>query len=385
MKFLPLILAGLKRKKLRTTLTFLSIFIAFILFAFLGAIKEAFLAGVNLAGQDRLVTRHKVSLIQTLPQSYTNRIRSMDGVAAACHFTWFGGIYQDPKNFFATIPTEPEVFLDMFPEFILKDSEKQAWLATRTGCIIGKATADRFKWKLGDRIPLQSPIWGVPVGATQWEFEIVGIFTGAKKGTDTTGMYFRYDYFEEARQVDKGQVGWFTIRIANPDKAADIAKKVDEEFANSPYETKTEPEGAFAAAFAQQVGDIATIVMAVVGAVFFTILLVAGNTMAQSVRERTEELGVLKAIGFTNLRVLVLVLLESCLIAILGGFGGLGVAWLIISAGNPVPSLLPVFYLPEKSLITGALLAIALGIIAGAIPAFQAMQLRIAEALRRGG
>lgn len=385
MKFLPLILAGLKRKKLRTTLTFLSIFIAFILFAFLGAIKEAFLAGVNLAGQDRLVTRHKVSLIQTLPQSYTNRIRSMDGVAAACHFTWFGGIYQDPKNFFATIPTEPEVFLDMFPEFIVKDSEKQAWLATRTGCIIGKATADRFKWKLGDRIPLQSPIWGVPVGATQWEFEIVGIFTGAKKGTDTTGMYFRYDYFEEARQVDKGQVGWFTIRIANPDKAADIAAKIDEEFANSPYETKTEPEGAFAAAFAQQVGDIATIVMAVVGAVFFTILLVAGNTMAQSVRERTEELGVLKAIGFTNLRVLVLVLLESCLIAILGGFGGLGAAWLIISAGNPVPSLLPVFYLPEKSLIIGALLAIALGIIAGAIPAFQAMQLRIAEALRRGG
>ncbi len=385
MKFLPLILAGLKRKKLRTTLTFLSIFIAFILFAFLGAIKEAFLAGVNLAGQDRLITRHKVSLIQTLPQSYTNRIRSMEGVAAACHSTWFGGIYQDPKNFFATIPTEPEAFLDMYPEFVLSDSEKQAWLTTRTGCIIGKATADRFKWKLGDRIPLQSPIWGVPVGATQWEFEIVGIFTGAKKGTDTTGMYFRYDYFEEARQVDKGQVGWFTIRIANPDKAADIAKKVDEEFANSPYETKTEPEGAFAAAFAQQVGDIATIVMAVVGAVFFTILLVAGNTMAQSVRERTEELGVLKAIGFTNLRVLVLVLLESCLIAILGGFGGLGVAWLIISAGNPVPSLLPVFYLPEKSLITGALLAIALGIIAGAIPAFQAMQLRIAEALRRSG
>lgn len=385
MKFLPLLLAGLKRKKLRTTLTFLSIFIAFLLFAFLGAIKEAFLAGVNLAGQDRLITRHKVSLIQTLPQSYTNRIRSMDGVAAACHSTWFGGIYQDPKNFFATIPTEPEAFLDMYPEFLLSDAEKQAWLTTRTGCIIGKATADRFKWKLGDRIPLQSPIWGVPLGGTQWEFEIVGIFTGAKKGTDTTGMYFRYDYFEEARQVDKGQVGWFTIRIANPEKAADIAKKVDEEFANSPYETKTEPEGAFAAAFAQQVGDIATIVMAVVGAVFFTILLVAGNTMAQSVRERTEELGVLKAIGFTNLRVLVLVLLESCLIAILGGFGGLGAAWLIISAGNPVPSLLPVFYLPEKSLITGALLAIALGIIAGAIPAFQAMQLRIAEALRRGG
>jgi putative ABC transport system permease protein len=385
MKFLPLVLAGLKRKKLRTTLTLLSILVAFMLFAFLGAIKEAFLAGVSMAGQDRLVTRHKVSLIQTLPQSYTARINSIEGVAAACHFTWFGGIYQDPKNFFANMPTEPEVFLEMFPEFILDDAEKQAWLATRTGAIVGRATADRFKWKIGDRIPLQSPIWGQPAGQAQWEFEIVGIFEGAKKGTDTSGFYFRYDYFEEARQENKGQVGWYTIRIADPDNAAAIAAKIDEEFANSPYETKTEPEGAFAAGFAQQVGDIASIVMAVVGAVFFTILLVAGNTMAQSVRERTEELGVLKAMGFTNLLVLVLVLLESCFIAILGGFGGLGIAWLIIAAGNPVPTLLPVFYLPSGNLITGALLAIALGIIAGALPAFQAMRLRIAEALRRGG
>jgi putative ABC transport system permease protein len=385
MKFLPLVFAGLKRKKLRTTLTLLSILVAFMLFAFLGAIKEAFLAGVSMAGQDRLVTRHKVSLIQTLPQSYTARIKSIEGIAAACHFTWFGGIYQDPKNFFPNMPTEPEVFLEMFPEFILDDAAKQAWLATRTGAIVGRVTADRFNWKIGDRIPLQSPIWGQPAGQAQWEFEIVGIFEGAKKGTDTSGMYFRYDYFEEARQEQKGQVGWYTIRVADPDNAAAIAAKIDEEFANSPYETKTEPEGAFAAGFAQQVGDIATIVMAVVGAVFFTILLVAGNTMAQSVRERTEELGVLKAMGFTNLRVLVLVLLESCFIAIAGGFGGLGIAWLIISAGNPVPTLLPVFYLPAGSLASGAVLVVALGIIAGALPAIQAMRLRISEALRRGG
>ncbi len=183
---------------------------------------------------------------------------------------------------------------------------------TRTGAIVGRATADRFKWKIGDRIPLQSPIWGQPAGQTQWEFEIVGIYDGAKKGTDTSQFFFRYDYFEEARQQDKGQVGWYTVRIADPDQAAEIAAKIDAEFANSPYETKTEPEGAFAQGFAQQIGDIGSIVMAVVGAVFFTILLVAGNTMAQSVRERTEELGVLKAMGFTNVLVLVLVLLESC-------------------------------------------------------------------------
>ena len=385
MKFLPLILAGLKRKKLRTTLTLLSILVAFMLFAFLGALKEAFNGGVTMAGLDRLITRHKVSLIQTLPESYTARMSALDGVAAVCHQTWFGGIYQDPKNFFATMPVIPEVFLEMFPEFVLKPEEKQAWLSTRTGAIVGRATADRFKWKLGDRVPLQSPIWGTPAGQTQWDFEIVGIFDGAKKATDTSGFYFRYDYFEEARQENKGQVGWFTVRIANPDKAAEIAAAIDAGFANSPYETKTEPEGAFAAGFAQQVGDIGAIVMAVVAAVFFTILLVAGNTMAQSVRERTEELGVLKALGFTNRLVLVMVLLESCCIAVLGGFGGLGLAWLVIASGNPVPGLLPVFVLPDKTLIDGVLCAVALGLVAGALPAVQAMRLQIAVALRRGG
>jgi len=384
MKFTYLVWAGLKRKKLRTTLTFLSIFVAFILFAFLGAIKEAFLGGVSMAGLDRLIVRHKVSLIQTLPASYKARIQGIPGVTAVCDQTWFGGIYQDPKNFFPNLPVDPETFLAMFPEYLLKDAEKQAWLKTRTGAVVGRSTADRFKWKIGDRIPLQSPIWGQPAGQSQWEFEIVGIYDGLKQGTDTSSFFFRYDYFEEARQDLKGQVGWFTVRIGDPDQAAGIAAKIDAEFANSPYETKAEPEGAFAQGFAQQVGDLGSIVIAVVGGVFCTILLVAGNTMAQSVRERTNELGVLKALGFTNLMVLVLVLAESCCIAMLGGFAGLATAWLIIASGNPIPSLLPVFYLPTTSLVRGALLAVALGVVAGLLPAWQAMRLRIADALRRG-
>jgi len=384
MKFLPLVWAGLKRKKLRTALTFLSIFIAFMLFAFLGALKQALSGGVSMAGLDRLIVRHKVSLIQTLPESYKARIQSVAGVAAVCHQTWFGGIYQDPKNFFPNMPVEPAEFCNMFPEFVLSDAEQQAWLKTRTGAVVGRATAKRFKWKIGDRIPLRSPIWGEPIGQRQWEFEIVGIFDGAKKGTDTSQLFFRYDYFEEARQREKGQVGWYTVRIADPDSAAKIAVTLDREFANSPYETKTEPEGAFAQGFAQQIGDIASIVLAVVAAVFFTILLVAGNTMGQSVRERTEELGVLKAIGFSNFMVLLLVLIESCCIAMLGGFCGLGVAWLIVLSGNPVPGLLPDLYLPPGTLISGALLAVALGLVAGALPAWQAMRLRISEALRRG-
>ena len=385
MKFLPLIWAGLKRKKLRTALTLLSIAVAFLLFGFLGALQEAFLGGVKLAGADRLIVRHKVSIIQTLPESYGNRISRLDGVLAVTHQTWFGGVYQDPKNFFATMPCVPETFLPMYPEFILKDEEKKAWATKRNGAVVGRATADRFKWKIGDRVPIQSPIWGQPKGQSEWDFEIVGIYDGAKKGTDTTSFFFRYDFFEEARERGKGEVGWYVVKVKDPARAAEVAKLIDEEFANSPYETKAEPEGAFAQGFMQQVGDIALIVNAVVAAVFFTILLVSGNTMAQSVRERTEELGVLKAIGFSNGRVLRFVLAESLVIAVLGGWGGLGLAWVILLGGSPMPSMLPILYVPQNHLILGLVLAVALGLVAGALPAAQAMRLRIAEALRRGG
>lgn len=383
MKFLGLVWSNLKRKKLRTSLTLLSIFVAFLLFGFLCAIKEAFTGSVQLAGVDRLITRHKVSIIQSLPLSYEQRIISVPGVAATAHQSWFGGIYQEPKNFFPSFPVEPEKFLAMYPEFLLPAAQKEAWLKTRNGAIVGRGTADRFKWKIGDHIPLTCPIWGEPANQPNWDFEIVGIYDGAKKGTDTTGLYFRFDYFDEARTRGKGQIGWLGIRVKNPDQAAEIARKIDEEFANSPYETKTEPEGAFAAGFAQQIGDIGTIMVAVLSAVFFTILLVAGNTMSQAVRERTEELGVLKAMGFTNELVLVLVLLESCVIAMVGGVAGLGLAWLILISGNPVPQLLPVLYLPTRDLLVGLVFVVGLGIVAGTLPAIQAMRLRIAIALRR--
>ena len=383
MKFLGLVWSNLKRKKLRTALTVLSILVAFVLFGILCAIKEAFNAGVTLAGRDRLIVRHKVSIIQSLPQSYEQRIANVPGVDAVAGQSWFGGIYQDPKNFLATIPVDPAKFLDMYPEFILPEAQKQAWMKTRNGAIIGQSASDRFKWKIGDHVPLTSPIWGEPEGQSHWDFEITGIFTGAKKGTDTSSLYFRHDYFDEGRPRGKGEIGWFGVRIKNPDQAAEIARKIDEEFANSPYETKAEPEGAMAAGFAQQIGDIGTIMMAVLSAVFFTILLVAGNTMGQAVRERTEEIGVLKAMGFTNRLVLVLVLLESCVLALVGGLLGLGIAWALTLRGSPVPAMLPIFYIPGRDLAMGAGIVIVLGAIAGLLPALQAMRLRIAEALRR--
>ncbi len=385
MKYLGLIWSNLKRKKLRTALTVLSIFVALLLFGFLFAIKEAFTAGVRIADADRLIVRHKVSLIQTLPVSYEQRLANVPGVAAVTHMTWFGGIYQEPKNFFANMPAQPEKIFDLYPEYTLPPEATALWAKTKNGAVIGRTLADRFQWKVGDRVPLTSPIWGEPEGATAWEFEICGIFDTIKKGADTSMFYFRYDYFDEARPRGKGEVGWYTVRVQNANEAAAVAAKIDEEFANSPFETKAEPEGAFAAGFAQQVGDIGSIMIAVTSAVFFTILLVAGNTMSQSVRERTEELGVLKAVGFPNGLILVLVLAESCVIAMLGGFLGLGLAWALLQAGNPVPALLPVLYVPNQALITGAVLVLLLGIVAGAMPAITAMRLRTAEALRRNG
>ena len=384
MKFFHLIWSNLRRKKLRTSLTLLSIIVAFILFGFLEAIQQALVGGVALAGADRLVVREKVSIINLLPVSYEARIDRIPGVDFSTHQTWFGGIYQDPKNFFMQNPVEPEKFLKMHPEIILPADEEKAWLATRTGAIVGRRTAERFHWKIGDRIPIQSTIWTINGGRT-WTFDIVGIYDGKDKGTDTTPMFFRYDYFDEARQPwGKGKVGWYTIRIKDPSQAAEVAKRVDEEFENSPSETKTEPEGAFIQGWASQIGNIVFIVAAILSAVFFTILLVTGNTMAQAVRERTGELGVLKAIGFSNAQVVGLVLAEACLLTVLGGVIGLAMARAItpVVAQN-LAGLLPMFFLPTRALLTGLGLSIALGLVTGIFPALQAMRLRVADALRR--
>ncbi len=383
MKYFHLIWSNLKRKKLRTLLTLLSILVAFVLFGFLSAIKQALAGGVTLAGQNRLWVRHKVSIIQSLPEFYKARIERIPGVSLATHQTWFGGIYQDPKNFFPQMPVVPEEFLEMYPEFIVSPETKQAWLKTRTGAIVGRKTADRFRWKVGDKVPILSSIYGKTDGSRLWEFDIVGFYDGKEQNTDTTQLFFRYDYFDEARMWNKGQVGWYIVRVKDPAEAAEVAKRVDAEFENSTAETKAEPEGAFLQGWANQIGDITLITATILSAVFFTILLVAGNTMAQAVRERTGELGALKALGFTNAQVLSLVLAESCVLAILGGGLGLGLACLVISRGDPTGGMLPLFFFPALDVLLGAALCLALGLVAGIFPALQAMRLRVADALRR--
>ncbi len=382
MKFLSLVLPNLKRHKTRTLLTILSIIVAFVLFAYLGAIRNAFNYGVSLAGADRLVVRHKVSIIQLLPQSYEAQIERIEGVADATHATWFGAIYKEPKNFFSQTPVNPEEFMRMYPEFKLPPEQMQAWLKTRTGAIVGRTTATRFGWKIGDKIPLMATYWRAKQGDRLWTFDLVGIYDGSPE-TDTSGFMFRYDYFDEMRVSGQGQVGWYYIRVKDPKHAEDVAKRVDALFANSPAETKTDTEKAFVKGFAEQAGNIGAIVMWILTAVFFTILLVAGNTMAQSVRERMSELGVLKAIGFTDQQVLVLVLTEAVLIAAIGGGIGLLLGYLAVSGGDPTGGALPVFTLPWQDRVLGVIFVILLGVVSGLLPALNALRLNPVEALRR--
>ena len=381
-RYLPLVWKNLMRHKVRTVFTLLSILVAFFLFGLLGAIRKGFEMGMDITGADRLITIHKVSLIQPLPERYGARIGAVDGVVDVAHGTWFGGVYQDPKNFFAQMAVETEPFLRIYPDYVLEPAEREAWLADRTGAVVGASLAKRFGWEVGDRIPIQGTIWRRP-GDAPWEFTVRGIYEPAEKGVDDTQLFFHYDFLDEAREYGQGVVGWYWVQIADPDRAPALAETIDAMFANSPTETKTATEKVFVQAFARQVGDIGAIVTGILAAVFFTILLVAGNTLAQSVRERTGELSVLKAVGFSDARVTGLVLAESLLFAVVGGGLGLGLAWAFTQGGDPTGGLLPTFYLPPSYLAGGAALVVALGVAAGLLPAVEAWRLSIASALRR--
>jgi len=384
MKFAGILLSSFKRHRLRTMLTLLSIVVAFILFGYLAAIRKAFEMGVSVAGADRLIIRHKVSLIQPLPISYKAQIAQIPGIALVTHATWFGGIYKDPKqSFFGQLPVIPDEYMAMYPEFLLPKAQFDAWKRTRTGAVVGRKTADRFQWKVGDRVPIQATVWRSKSGDPMWPFDIVGIYDGKNKETDTTQFLFRYDYFDENRAFGQGLVGWYLVRIKDPAHAEQIAKSIDDHFANSMYETKTETEKAFIKGFADQMGNIGKIVTFILTAVFFTILLVAGNTMAQSVRERVSELGVTKAIGFSDTQVLAFVLIESSIVAIIGGTIGLALAWLMVSRGDPTGGALPMFFFPPRDLAIGILCVLLLGIVSGLLPAIQAMRLNTVDALRR--
>jgi putative ABC transport system permease protein len=328
---------------------------------------------------------HEVSLIQPLPFAHLARVRATPGVRQATHATWFGGKYKDEhEGRFGIFPVEPAEWLAIYPEYVLDDAERAAWLATRTGVVVGRKTAEQFGWRVGDRIPIQGTIFRKADGGMMWEFDLVGIYEGSKQGVDETLFFVRFDYFNEAHDVEpKDTVGWLVVQVDDPADSAGVAERIDAQFANSAFETETMAEKAFVQGFANQIGNIGAILRWVLTAVFFTILLVAGNTMAQSVRERTSEIAVLKTLGFTAPTVLLLVLAESLLLSVGAGALGLALGWLAVSSGDPTDGYLPVFLVPARDLGLGLALAVALGLATGVLPAIQATRLRIVDALRR--
>jgi putative ABC transport system permease protein len=378
MKYRHLVLRNLSRKKTRTALTVGSFAVALFLFGLLNVLHGAFSQGIEVAGADRLVVVNRVSIIQPLPLAYRDRLLRIPGVTHATFANWFGGVYQDEKNFFAQFAIDRDGYLRMFPEYVVPDEQWRAFLADKAGAVVGEGLVERFGWKVGDRIPIRGTIF-----PGMWEFNLRGIYRGERAQDDVMQFWFRWDYLDERKPQGKGRVGWYTVRIASPDDATRVAKAIDEQFANSPFETKTDTEKAFAASFVKQMGNIQLLMMTVGTVVFFTLLLVTGNTMAIAVRERTRELAVLKAVGFSNAFVLFTVLAETMVVAAIGGGLGLGLAKLLTLRGDPTGGLLPYFQLPADSVVVGLALALGVGLVAGFLPAVSAARLRVVEALRR--
>jgi putative ABC transport system permease protein len=382
-RYLPLLAASLRRRRLRVFFTLASIVIAFLLFGLAESLRYSLQSGVDVAGADRLLTMHKVSFTQLLPASYENRIEAIDGVVEVSPQTWFGAWYRDERNQIPAFPVDPEAMLRMYPEFVIPEEQRLAWVADRTGILIGRGLADLTGWKVGDAVPLRSAIWRKEDGSDAWDVTVRAIYD-QPQGGDTRQIFLHQDYFDEAKGQAKGLVGWYVVKVTDADRAQSIGREIDLQFANSPYETKTSSERAMAQSFVNQVGNIGAILRAIVFAVFFTMLLVTANTMAQSVRERTNEIGVLKTLGWTNAGVLGLVLAESVLITLLGGTAGLAGAWWLSVQFEPVfRQYLPGFRLPADAVAVGVAIMLGLGLVAGAVPALQAMRLRIVEALRR--
>ena len=381
-----LVRKNLFRRKLRAILMIVSILVAFMIFGVLTGFYRAFTAGTDRAAADRMMTVNKINFTQPLPYAYFNRVRGVDGVRQVTFANWFGGYYQDPRQFMVALAVEPATYFDVYRnEFDLPVDQLKSFVQTRNSAVVGEKLADKYGWKVGDRVPIQSNIFSQKNGGGHsWDFTIAGIVKGKADHVDTNFLLFQYEYFNETRSFAKDTIGWIILQTADPANNDHIAKTIDGMFANSSAETSTDDEKAFGKAFAAQFGNIALIVFLVVGAAFLTILMIVGNTMALSIRERTREIGVLKTLGFSGSRILTMVLGESVLLALLGGIPGLLIAALIaIALRASLVQLAPAFAVSADIWAEGLALMLALGLITGAIPAVNAMRLKIATALGR--
>jgi len=382
-----LVRKNLFRRKLRAALMIVSILIAFMIFGVLAGFYRAFTAGEDRAAADRLITVNKINFTQPMPIAYFNRVRAVDGVRQVTHANWFGGYYQDPKNFLMTLAIEPATYFDVYrSELDVRPEQLQAFISDRSSAVIGESMARKWGWKVGDRVPVASNIFTQRSnGSHTWDFTIAGIVKGKAEQVSTDFLLFQYAYFDETRTFGKDTIGWLILQTNSPENNDRVAKTIDAMFANSTAETSTDTEKAFGKAFAAQFGNIALIVFLVVGAAFVTILMIVGNTMALSIRERTREIGVLKTLGFSGPRILRMVLGESVLLALLGGLPGLAIAALItIALRASLANIAPAFAVSPVIALEGIALMIALGLFTGVIPALNAMRLKIATALGRG-
>ncbi len=381
MKYLGLILKSACRSKRRTALTIMSVAIAVFLFASLRAVLDGFNAATEASSSTRIVTQRATSLFFSMPTSHGEAIRNTPGVEDVSWANWFGGVYKDPQNFFAQFAVEPESYLRLYPEIQLTPEENKAFLEDRTGCIIGDGLARRFGFKVGDKITLQV---GIPVyGTRDFDFNVRGIYRSGGAAVDNQSMLFHWKYADE-RSITPGQVGWYITQISNPDDATRVSMAIDQKFANSSNETKTETEKQFQSTFVSMFGNLNLLLGSIALAVVITTLFVAGNTMAMSVRERTTEIAVMRTLGFPSRTIFLLVAGEGLMMAFAGGLAGALLARIVV---NPdllqVGAFIPVFGVNNRNVAMGIALSAAIGVLAGLIPATMASRLRIVDALRR--
>ena len=379
-----LIWSNLFRRKLRTVLTLFSVLVAFLLFALLRTATDAFSGGgFSQPGIDRLVVAPKYSIVEPLPVSYLREIESVEGVDSAAHADWFGGVYQDPRNFFPQYPVQPLDWFDLHPEYIIDPGELDAFARTRTGAVAPAELAEKYGWKVGDKLPFQGQIYAMRDGSRLWEFDLVGTYRGPENEPQPGEFLFHYDFFSEANEYGEGNVGWFVVRITDTDRAPEIASAIDALFENSLNPTRTSTEAEYNRQFMEQVGDIELMMTGILGAVFFTILLLTGNTMAQGLRERVPELAVLKTVGFTDAAVAWLMLGEALLLcslgAILGVLAAVGVA---LAVGPQLEDFLGEFEVSWSIAAAALGTSVLLGLAVGAVPSLSARRLSIVDALR---
>jgi putative ABC transport system permease protein len=377
-RFLHLVLANLGRHKRRTFLTIASVALALFLFASLRTVVTTLGAAAQFGSARRLVATNATGIVFALPLNYANRLRTVPGVEAVSWANWFGGRYGDNKRFFAQFAVDPESYLEMYPEIVLPEEQKQAFFRERTSAIVGRRLLDVFGWRLGQDVTIQGTIF-----PGDWTFTIRGVYTPSDPVINDDMLIFRHDYLEE-RLGRPGIAGWYIIRIDDPNRAAAVAKTIDDQFRNSSAATKTGTEQAFNASFATMWGNVSLLMGTIGMAVVFAILLVTANAMMMSARERTREVAVLKTIGFSDRTLFGLVMLEAAVVALTGALVGLGGAKLLYRATNfNAGGFLPGFDVTTGTLVVGAVVTLLLLLASGLVPALQAARLPVVQALRR--